>query len=172
MTRNVSVGMILGLALAFNGQVWAAETKIGYVDMQKAIQEVAAGKKAKKELEDEFTKKKKELDKKEAEIKKMGEEFEKKSMAMNDDARMKKQGEIQGEMRRFQEAAAKAQMEIQKRERDLTQPIVTKLRSLLETIAKKEDFTVILERSENAVMYAKKEIDLTDRLIKEHDGKK
>lgn len=171
MTRNVSVGLILGLALAFNGQAMAAEIKIGYVDMQKAIQEVAAGKKAKKELEDEFNKKKKDLEKREADIKKMGEDFEKKSMAMNDDTRMKKQGEIQGEMRKYQELAAKAQMEIQKRERDLTQPIVTKLRSILEGIAKKEDFTVILERSENAVMYAKKEIDLTERIIKEHDKK-
>jgi outer membrane protein len=171
MTHNVSVGLILGLALAFNGQALAAETKIGYVDMQKAIQEVAAGKKAKKELEDEFNKKKKELEKREADIKKMGEDFEKRSMAMNDDARQKKQIEIQGEMRKYQEMAAKAQMEIQKRERDLTQPIVVKLRSILEGIAKKEDFTVVLEKSENAVMYAKKEIDLTERIIKEHDKK-
>ena len=63
-------------------------------------------------------------------------------------------------------------MEIQKKERDLTQPIVTKLRSILEDIAKKEDFTLVLEKAENSVMWAKKDIDLTDRLIKAYDGKK
>lgn len=168
MTRN----MILGLALFFSGVAVAAEdVKIGFVDMQKAIQEVNAGKKAKKELETEFNKKKKELERMEADIKKKGEDFEKRSMAMNDESRMKKQGELQMEMRRYQETAAKAQMEIQKRERELTQPIVSKLRSILEEIAKKENFTVILERSENAVMYAKKDIDLTERIIKEHDKK-
>jgi outer membrane protein len=62
-------------------------------------------------------------------------------------------------------------MEIQKKERDLTQPIVTKLKSILEDIAKKEDFTVILEKSENSVMWAKKDIDLTERLIKTYDKK-
>lgn len=170
MTRNIAKALVIGLMTA--GVAHAADdVKIGYVDMQKAIQEVTAGKKAKKELEDEFNKKKKELEKKEADIKKMGEDFEKRSMAMNEEARMKKQGEIQNEMRKYQETAAKAQMEIQKRERDLTQPIVTKLRSILEEIAKKENFTVILEKSENAVMYAKKDIDLTERLIKEHDKK-
>ncbi len=159
------------MALLVSATSFAADLKIGYVDMQKAIQETSSGKKAKKELEDEFNKKKKELEKREADIKKMGEDFEKRSMAMNEDARMKKQGELQNEMRKYQELAAKSQMDIQKRERDLTQPIVTKLRGILEEIAKKEDFTVILEKSENSVMWAKKDIDLTERIIKEHDKK-
>lgn len=156
-------------AFALSGVAHAAEMKIGYVDMQKAIQSTAAGKKAKKELEDEFNKKKKELGKREADIKKMGEDFEKRSMAMNEDARMKKQGELQNEMRKYQEMAAKSQMEIQKRERDLTEPIVKRLRDIIESIAKKEEFTMILEKSENSVMWAKKDLDLTDRLIKEFD---
>jgi outer membrane protein len=150
----------------------ANETKIGYIDMQKAIQNTAAGKKAKKELEDEFNKKKKELEKREADIKKMGEDFEKRSMAMNEEARTKKQQELQLEMRKYQELAGKSQMDIQKRERDLTQPIVNKLKSIVDEIAQKDGFTLILERSENSVMWAKKELDLTDRVIKEHDKKK
>jgi outer membrane protein len=159
-------------AFLFAGSAHAAsELKIGYIDMQKAIQETAAGKKAKKDLETEFNKKKKDLDKREADIKKMGEDFEKRSMAMNEESRIKKQNEIRGEMQKYQELAAKSQVEIQKRERDLTQPIVTKLRGIIEDIAKKEDYTVILERSEQSVMWAKKEFDLTDRVVKAYDKK-
>lgn len=170
MTHNTILGLMLASFLSVAAH--AADIKIGYIDMQKAIQETAAGKKAKKELEDEFNKKKKDLEKKEADIKKMHEDFEKRSMAMNEEARMKKQQEIRMEMGKYQEVAGKAQMEIQKRERDLTQPIVTKLRTILDDIAKKEEFTVILEKSENSVMWAKKDIDLTDRLIKAYDSKK
>ena len=148
-----------------------ADLKLGYVDMQKAIQETTTGKKAKKELEDEFNKRKKELEKDEVDIKKAGEDFEKRSMAMNEEARAKKQTELQTKMRKYQETAGKAQMEIQKKEHDLTQPIVTKLRSLLESIAKKEDFAFVLEKSESSVMFAKKEFDLTDRLVREYDKK-
>ena len=172
MTRYITLPMMVALTSFALSARAAEDVKIGFVDMQKAIQEVGAGKKAKKELEEEFNKKKKELEKKEADIKKMGEDFEKRSMAMNEDARMKKQTEIRQEMAKYQETAAKAQMEIQKKERDLTKPIVDKLRSMMEEIAKKEDFTVILEKSENSVMWAKKDIDLTDRLIKAYDGKK
>lgn len=170
MTHNTILGIMLASLVSFGAH--AAETKIGYIDMQKAIQETAAGKKAKKELEDEFNKKKKDLEKKEADIKKMHEDFEKRSMAMNEEARMKKQQEIRMEMGKYQETAGKAQMEIQKRERDLTAPIVTKLRTIIDDIAKKEEFTVILEKSENSVMWAKKEIDLTDRVIKAYDSAK
>jgi outer membrane protein len=170
MTHNTILGLIVASFLS--APAIAAEVKIGYIDMQKAIQETAAGKKAKKELEEEFNKKKKDLEKKEADIKKMHEDFEKRSMAMNEDARVKKQQEIRAEMGKYQETAGKAQMEIQKRERDLTQPIVTKLRSIIDDIAKKEEFTVILEKSENSVMWAKKDIDLTERVIKAYDSSK
>lgn len=171
MTRyNTVLGLVVltmtSLASAAN------ETKFGYIDMQKAIQNTAAGKKAKKELEDEFNKKKKELEKREADIKKMGEDFEKRSMAMNEEARTKKQQEIQLEMRKYQELAAKSQMDIQKRERDLTQPIVNKLKSIVDEIAQKDGYTFIFERAESSVMWAKKELDLTDRVIKEHDKDK
>lgn len=172
MTRNTTIAALLSFAFMAVSVHAHADVKIGFVDMQKAIQETAAGKKAKKELEEDFNKKKKELEKKEADIKKMGEDFEKRSMAMNEDARMKKQNEIQGEMRKYQENAAKSQMEIQKRERELTQPIVTRLHDILDNIARKEDFTVILEKTENSVMFAKKDIDLTDRIVKEYDSSK
>lgn len=169
MTHTTILGLVFAALISTAAH---ADVKIGFVDMQKAIQETAAGKKAKKDLEGEFNKKKKDLEKKEADIKKMHEDFEKRSSVMNEDARNKKQNEIRTEMGKYQEAAAKAQMEIQKKERDLTQPIVTKLKSILDDIAKKEDFTVILEKSENSVMWAKKDIDLTERLVKTYDGKK
>lgn len=162
----------VSLLLAFSGLSASAEVKIGFVNMQKAIQETDAGKKAKKDLEEDFNKKKKELEKREADIKKMGEDFEKRSMAMNDEARQKKQAEIQGEMRKYQEIAQKSQIDIQKRERELTQPIITKLNALIEEIAKKEDFTAILEKSEQSVMWAKSDLDLTERLVKEFNKKK
>jgi outer membrane protein len=159
------------LVLLIATPVFASEIKLGFIDMQKAIQETAAGKKAKKELEAEYNAKKKDLEKQEADIKKMGEDLEKKSLVMAEDVRLKKQQEIQQQMRKYQELAGKSQMELQKREQENVQPIIKKLRAIIEDIAKKEDFTAILEKSEQSVMWAKKEIDLTDRVIKEADKK-
>jgi outer membrane protein len=167
----LGIALIASTVLA-QGEASAQTVKIGVVDVNRAIQGTNAGKKAKKELEDEFNKKKKDLEKREAEIKKMVEDFEKRSMAMNEEARNKRQREIQEEMRKHQEQAMKSQGEIQKRERDLTQPIVNRLRQIMEDIANKDGFTVILERAENSVMWMRKDVDLTDRLIREHDSRK
>ena len=146
-------------------------TKIGYVDMQKAIQATESGKKAKKDLEKEFNEKKKELTEKEKDLKKMSEDLEKKSMVLSDEVRQKKQMEFQEEMMKYRELVGKSQMAIQDRERSLTQPILEKLRTIIGGIGEKEGYTVILEKAENSVLWAPKTIDLTDRIVAEFNKK-
>ncbi|MCC7404801.1 MAG: OmpH family outer membrane protein [Bdellovibrionales bacterium] len=166
-------GLVSLVVVGFCGAAGAeADFKIGYVDMQKAIQATTAGQTAKKSLEADFNKRKKELEKKEEDIKKMNEDFEKKKLVLSDEVKQQKANDIRTEMMKYQEMVGKSQLEIQKKERDLTLPIVTKLREILEGIAKNENYTVILEKSEQSVLYAKKEIDLTDRLIKDFEKAK
>ena len=159
-------------SLFFVGSLNAAEMKLGYVDLQRAIQETGAGKKAKAELEKEINKKKAEIEKLEKDLQKMGEDLEKKAMVLSDDMRAQKQQEFQQEMMKYRELAQKSQMELQKQERDLTMPIIKKLREIIEEIAKKEQYSMILEKAEQGVIWAQKDLDLTDRLIKEFDKKK
>ena len=149
-----------------------AEVKIGYVDMQKAVQSTNAGKKAKKELEAEFEKRKKALQKKESDLKKMGEDLEKKAMVLSDDVRAKKQKEFQENMMEFQQNVQKNQHEIQEQEKKLTEPILKKLADVIGDIAKKENYTVILEKRENAVLWAQKDLDITDSVVKAFEAKK
>jgi outer membrane protein len=149
----------------------SAAVKIGYVDMQKAIQATDTGKKAKKDLESEFNSKKKDLQDKEKDLKKMGEDLEKKSMVLSDEVKQKKQLEFQEEMVKYRELVGKSQMAIQEKERTLTQPIIEKIREIIGGIAEKEDYTVILEKAENSILWAKKNIDLTDRVVAEFNKK-
>lgn len=156
-------------AFSFSAMAADAPSKFGYMDLQKAIQETSTGKKAKKDLETEFNKKKKELEKKEADLKKMSEDFEKKSMVLSDELKMQKQGELQQEMLKYRELVGKSQMEIQKRERELTMPIVEKLQSIVADIGKKEGYAFVFEKNEQSVLYADKSTDLTDRVLKEFE---
>src|ERR1700733_4777337 len=151
------------------GHAEATPIKIGYVDMQKAIKATDTGKKAKKELEKEFNEKKKELTEKEKDLKKLSEDLEKKSMVLSDEVKQKKQMEFQEEMLKYRELVGKSQQAIQERERSLTQPILEKLRSIINDIGQKEGYTVILEKAENSVLWAPKNIDLTDRVVTTFD---
>jgi outer membrane protein len=167
--------VLVGVVFLLSGAVAMAEAesvKIGYIDMQKAIQTTEAGKKAKKELESEFNAKKKELQEKEKDLKKLSEDLEKKSMVLSDEVKQKKQLEFQEEMIKYRDLVGKSQLAIQERERNLTQPILEKLRSIIGDIGEKEAYTVILEKAENSVLWAKKKIDLTDRVVGEFNKKK
>ncbi len=149
-----------------------AEVKLGYVDMQKAIQSSKAGQKAKKELETEFNKRKKTLQAKEDDLKKKGEELEKQAMVLSDEVRGKKQKEFQKNMMEFQQLVQKNQQEIQQEERKLTEPIIKKIQAVIEEIAQKDGYSLVLEKRENGVLYSQKELDITDQVLKAVEAKK
>ncbi|MFS4460390.1 OmpH family outer membrane protein [Bdellovibrio sp. HCB2-146] len=165
--RNV----VLALSLVMAAAVANAETKIGFVDMQKAIQTTAAGKKAKTELEGDFNKKKKELEKKEADLKKMGEDLEKKKSVLSEEALGKKQAEFQEEMLKYRDIVGKSQVEIQKKERELTAPILDKMKKVIAKLAKEKGYSMILENSQ-MVLFATPESDLTDEVVKAFEKEK
>ncbi|MEK6577817.1 MAG: OmpH family outer membrane protein, partial [Bdellovibrionota bacterium] len=97
--------------------------------------------------------------------KKMHEEFQKQSLVMNEEARAKKQQEIQKILMGFQEMTARSQQEIQMKEQDLTKPIITKIRNLVTDLAKKKGYTIVLEKNENMVLFSQEKDDLTTEVI-------
>jgi outer membrane protein len=147
----------------------AEEAKFGVVDMQKALQSVEVGKKAKAQLEKDFNSKKKELQSEEGALKKMTEDFKKQSTVMSDEARAKKQAELQERYMKFQETTARSQMEIQQKERDLTQPIVGRMRGIIADLAKKKNYSMVFEKNENTVLYSLDKDDLTQEVISAFD---
>ncbi|NDD91929.1 OmpH family outer membrane protein [bacterium] len=163
---KLQIGLVCFIATMLSATAFAETVKVGVVDMQRAIQGVESGKKAKSQLEKEFNARRAELQKEEASIKKMGEEFRKQSLVLNDEARSKKQAELQERVMKFQELTARSQQEIAQKEQELTLPIVQKLRSIISELAKKKEYSVILEKNENTVLFSLEKDDLTEEVIK------
>jgi outer membrane protein len=156
---------ILLVVLAMMTTKAFAETKIGYVDVQKAVQETAAGKKAKGQLDVEFKKRKEVLDKKKADIEKMGQDLEKKRSVLSEEVLNKKQSELQEEMMKFQKNVAENQLEIQKKEKELIEPILDKMRKIIEKVSSSKGFSMVIEKTAQNVLYASKDSDLTDEVV-------
>lgn len=146
--------------------------KVGYIDMQKAIQATSTGKTAKAQLEKDFNKRKKELESMQKDLEQMSKDLEKKAAVLSEDVRSEKQAELQKEMLKYQKAMNQSQLEIQKKERDLTLPILKKLQQVIQEIANEKGYSMVLEKSEQSVLWAKKEIDLTDEVVKKYEKSK
>lgn len=148
-----------------------AQTKLAYVDVQKAIQASSEGKKAKAELEVEFNKKKKELEKKDGDLKKMGEDLDRKKAVLSEDAFAKKRAEFDEEMLKFRDAMNKSQLDIQKKERELTAPILDKMRKVIEKVAADQKIDMVFEKSQG-IVWASASLEITEAVIKEFEKTK
>jgi outer membrane protein len=165
---NGFVGLaILSLSLAVGSlQAGAAEDlRVATVDMQRALQTVPAGKKAREELEKTVNATREKIQKEEAALRQVTEAFKKQSLALSDEARGKKQAEIQERIMKFQEMAARSQSELQEKEQELTRPIIQKLRGVISDSAKSKGYTLVLEKNENTVLYSLEKDDITSDVI-------
>jgi outer membrane protein len=165
------IGLTLGLiaSTAFAGE--ATATKIATVDMQKALQTVEAGKKAKNKLEHEFNTKKKMLDDEQKAIVKLEGEFKKQTLVLNDAAKEKKFQELQERKMKFQQQLMRSQTEIQQKEGELTAPIVKALKEAVREIASKKGYQMVLDKNEQTVIFSQDKDDLTDELVKAYNSK-
>ncbi len=151
--------------------VKAADTfKTGFIDLQRALIESDAGKKAKLDLEALEKSKKTAIDEKVKAISKIEEELNKQASVLSADAKKAKENELEKLQRDVQRAVADARAELQKKEGELTEAILKDMSGIVDAFAQEEGYSLIV-RSE-VVLYADKGMDLTDILIKKFNESK
>jgi len=161
----------LALAAALLAAPAAAETKIGYVDFQRALNEVEEGKGARASLKRDFDEKQKILDKEKADLERMQGDFEKQAAVMNDDAKRDRIVEIE---KRGREAAMKLQQfqkELSEREREVTRGIFDKMVAITREISDAEGFTLVFEKNDSGLVVAPSSLDLTNELVRKYNAR-
>lgn len=163
--------MILGLVILTLSLAANAQSVIGRVDIQKVLMTINEGQKVRTELEKFFNEKQAELRKEEEKIKKMQEDFEKQSFALNDQAKAQRQQDIQKSIFGLQEKTGEYQNLLRERENKLKQPILEKIKVVVEDVSKKAEVDMTFEASTAPIIYAKNKKELTDDVIKEYNKK-
>jgi len=152
--------------------VYAEGPKIGVVDLIKALNESNQGKDAKKELEGLIKSRQSTIDEKGKEIERLKADLDKQASVLSPDARKAKEDDLEKLLREYQRMVTDAQNDVKKKEAEYTGEIVKELRALIEKIGNDEGYTLIIENMEGIVLYSKKNLDLTEVLIKKFNEKK
>ncbi len=160
------------IILGWFGSCLAAEMKIGYVDIQRAVNDCQAGKEAKKTITKEFEKYQRVGAEKQKELQTMKEAFEKQAPMLNPDARTAKEKEYQSKLRDLQRWAEDSQNEINQKRMELERTISAGLQKVILKVGAEDGYTLVLEKNETIVLYASKTIDLTEKVIKLFDTQK
>jgi outer membrane protein len=153
--------VIVSILYGFSAQ--AAELKIGYVDLNKALNESNKGESAVKLLEEMVKAKQTFINGK---IKKLDTEIAKQTSILTQDALKGKQEKREKLMRDYQRMVKDSQEEIQKKRNEFMEGIIKDLRKTVVKIGKKEGYSIIFEKIASGILYIPEEVDLTDELIK------
>ena len=172
LVLNRTVVLATGVFVSLAAVQVAADTKVGFIDLQKAIQGSTSGKKAKDSLDTEFKKRKESLDKKKGDIEKMGQDLEKKKSVLSEEVFGKKQLELQEEMMKFQKVVAENQLEMEKKQNEMLEPIFAKMNKIVEKVAHEKGFSMVLEKRGQSVLFAEKAVDLTDDVVSAFEKEK
>jgi outer membrane protein len=171
MHKYLAYGVLaLMLLLATNRAEAAPPSKVGFVDLQRTLNETKVGKAARAGLESEKKKKQKELDDKQAALKKQLEDLKKQQAIMTPENLAKKEKELQDKYVALQQTFMQFQQELAKNEQKLTREIFDKASSIIGDIAKREGYTMIVEKNEGAVLYADPSVDITAEVNKRVDA--
>jgi outer membrane protein len=167
------IGFVVGITLlGWLGSVWAADLRIAYIDIQRAINECHAGKEAKKLITKDLEKVQRSNSDKQKELQTMKETLDKQAPMLTPDARAAKEKEFQSKVRDYQRWVDDSQNEMNQKRIEMERNISTALVKVIQKLGADEGYTLILEKNESIVLFVSKTIDITDRAIKTFDAQK
>lgn len=164
---KIVIAMLFALILPVTAS--AQGQKMGYVDLQRALSESQAGKRAKDKFKVEVDRLQSRLKKQKDEIDRLKEQLEKKASVMKAAEREEMEDDFRKKMRDFEREYKDSQADLQKKDSDLTSSILRELQKVIQDLGEREDYAMIVEM--NSLLFADRSLDLTDRVIEAYDSK-
>lgn len=167
--RRFLFGIVLPAALLVARSAHAQGIKIGYVDVQRAVQEVEEGKSARSRLKGELDARRVQIDKKRADLEKLKADYDKQAPVLSDEAKKKKQEELQKAFVEAQNSAQEMQDELTGKEQEAMQAISKRMLQVVAEVSEREGFSFVLDKA--ILLYAPAASDATNEVVRRYNDK-
>jgi outer membrane protein len=145
------------------------KVKIGFIDIQRAITESSAGKRAKEKFQAQVKKAEADLLKEKNELERLKSDLDKKGPLLKDEEKRNLEGDLQRRFVNYQRGMQDLQQELRQKEGEMTADILRELEKIVNEVGKAEKFTLILERTQ--ILYTDQAIDITNRVIEVYNSR-
>lgn len=164
----LALTMIVGVGiLTFSGRAWSQPPlKLGYVDMDRAVNDSQAGKDARKKFVAFVQKQRAQIEKKKKALDTMKEILQKQGALLSEDVRIQKEQEYQQKVREYQVFLKNMRDNARTKEMEMSKKIIRQIQQIIFSYAKKEHYSMIFEKSRSGLLYASDAMDLTNKIIK------
>jgi outer membrane protein len=163
----VATAVVLGGVLAATAV--RAEMKIAVVDMQRALNECEAGKKAKDQVKAKFERSQDQLRKQREDLDRMKGDYDKKALVLRDEERRNLEKDLESRSLDFKRKYEDFQRDLKRTDAELTSSIVEEIYDIVKDYGAQHGYGLVLEASSGALLYNDKSVDVTDDIIKLHN---
>lgn len=139
-----------------------AESKIGFVNSQKILNDAPQAARAKKKIEKDFEKRDQELQRIAKQLQGMQENLDKNTVTMAESERRTKEREFGDLNRDFQRKQREFREDLSQRQNEELAVIFERVNKIIKQVAEAEKYDIIFQEA----VYANPRIDITDKVIK------
>jgi len=154
--------MLSVLLLGVAASAMAQDFKVGYVNTQRITTESTPAKTAQVKLEQEFSKRQKELVDQQATLKTFGEKFERDAPTLSESQRSARQKEGAELGRDLQRRQREFQEDLNGRRNEELQQVLDRATKAVKQVADSEKYDVVIQE----VVYVNAKHDITDKVLK------
>jgi outer membrane protein len=157
--RHISLTLALGLA-AFSVQ--AEEIRIGFINTDRIFKEANTAKQAQAKLEQEFSKRDKDLIEFGNNLKSSAEKFEREAPTLSESQRLSRQKQLGEQDRELQRKRREFQEELNARKNEEFQQVLERANRVIKQVAETEKYDLVLQEA----VYINPKHDITDKVLK------
>ena len=158
-TRQIFLAVVLGLA-AWCAQ--AEEFRIGFINTDRIFKEANTAKQAQTKLEQEFSKREKDLESSGTTLKSSVEKFEREAPTLSESQRVSRQKQLGEQDRDFQRKRREFQEELNARKNEEFQQVLERANRVIKQVAEAEKYDLVLQEA----VYINPKHDITDKVLK------
>jgi len=160
-SRHISLALLLG-TLAIAAPAQAQEFRAGFVNTDRIFREANTAKAAQAKLEQEFSRREKELLDMGNTLKTASEKFEREAPTMAESQRTTRQRQLVDQDREFQRKRREFQEDLTARKNEELSQVLERANKVVKQVAEAEKYDVILQEA----VYINPKHDITDKVIK------
>lgn len=154
--------LILAATVCLAGAAQAQDFRIGFVNTDRIFREANTAKAAQVKLEQEFSKREKDLVDLGAAIKSISEKFEREAPTLSESQRVQRQKQLVDQDRDFQRKRREFQEDLNARKNEELQQVLERANRVVKQVAEAEKYDVILQEA----VYVSPKHDITDKVLK------
>jgi outer membrane protein len=161
-------GIILvaaAIAAVFAGTSLAEGLRVAVIDVNKILNDSAAGQAAKKKMEVRYEELKKTIDVKQEEARKIKEEIDKQKVMLGKEKLKEREDALQAKINELRQMTQEGEREMQNRQGEFTRDVLKTVEAKVDVVVKADKLDLVLEKSAGVVHY-NAEMDITQRVLK------